>query len=164
MLGHALLGLGRPEDARVAYGRALELVRGASVPVNEGQIIHQIGLCQDSVGDHHDAARHFARAAVCFQKIGMREYLANALGRLGHALLKLDGAGKLPKSLPSAVLEDGIRDALDSLVRCLSLKHVPKLADSGWGDFQVVWCDRRGESVGQCKRARSSGTGFEAMD
>ena len=132
LLGHALLALRLPREARTAYDEALEMVGGASRAVNEGQILYQIGLCQRRLGAPADGAGYFARAAVCFQGVGMREYLANALGSLGYALLEMDGKGAVPENLSVSVLRHGIHDAVESVVGCVSTEHAPDSEASAW--------------------------------
>ena len=122
MLGHALLSLNSPEEAQTAYESALQLMSGGAVAVNEGQILHQIGICRARLGEHADATDYYARAAVCFQAVGMQDYLSNALGGLGHALMEFDDERPLPEALPSMVLSEGLDDAVASAVRCLSAR------------------------------------------
>ena len=132
MLGHALLARRMPEDAREAYETALQLVGGASLAVNEGQILYQIGRCRREAEEHRESAGYFARAAAHFQAIGMRDYLAKALGALGYALLESDDATALPTPLRSEVLRDGIRDAVESMQLCVVAQARTGVADSEW--------------------------------
>ena len=132
MLGDALLALKRPGEARTAYEGALRLVSGGSVAVNEGQILHQIGNCQSNLGEHADAADYYARAAVCFQAVGMKEYLSNALCGLGYALMEFDDERPLPEAPPSIVLSEGLDDSVESVVRCLSATHQPNDGACAW--------------------------------
>lgn len=125
LLGNALLASDKPEDAQRAYEEALSLVGGAAVAVNKGQILHQIGNCRSSLGEYGDAVSYYGRAAVQFQTVGMREYIANALSELGYAFLELDDSTPLPQALSDAVLGDGIEDAVESTVQCLSMRPVP---------------------------------------
>ena len=120
ILGHGLLGQHRPEEARKAYEKAWQLMCGASVAVNEGQILYQIGNCQSELGDHADAADYYVRAAVCFRVVGMEEYLSNALGELGYALIKCDDEIPFPKVLSRELLSDGLNDAAKSVIQCFS--------------------------------------------
>ena len=120
ILGYGLLDQHRPKEARKAYERARQLMCGASVAVNEGQILHQIGNCQSELGDHADAADYYARAAVCFRMVGMEEYLSNALGELGYALIKCDDEIPFPKVLSRELLSDGLNDAAKSVIQCFS--------------------------------------------
>ena len=66
-----------------------------------------------------ESVGYFSRAAGHFQEIGMKGYLSNAVGELGHALLKLDNATPLPPALPSTVLRDGVQDAVEDARRCV---------------------------------------------
>ena len=127
LLGAALLAQGRAKDAQEAYEKALALLRRGAVSVNKGQILHQIGNCRSSLDDHRDAIGYYGRAAVQFQAVGMREYTATALGELGYAYLELDDSTPLPEALPASVLEDGIEDAVESAVRCISMRPAPAI-------------------------------------
>ena len=127
LLGNALLAQGRAKDAQEAYEKALALLRGGAVAANEGQILHQIGNCRSRLGEHQDAIGYYGQAAVQFQAVGMREYMATALGELGYAYLELDESTPLPEALPAAVLEDGIDDAVASAVGCLSMRPAPAI-------------------------------------
>ena len=119
-LGDALLAQNRFEEARTAYKMSLDLLCGASVAVNEGQILHQIGNCVSNLGQHAEAADYYRQAAVRFQAIGMREYLSNALGELGYALIELDDDTPLPNALPLEVLTDGLDDVAEHVAHCFS--------------------------------------------
>ena len=132
LLGHGLLALNRPKEARSAYERALELMSGASVAVNQGQALYQIGNCQSRLAKHDNAADYYARASVCFQAVGMQEYLSNALGGLGHALMEFDDERPLPRAVPSIVLSDGLDDAVESVVRCLAARPKPDYTARTW--------------------------------
>ena len=122
LLGDALLHQNSAEDARTAYEKAQQLTCGASGTVNEGQILHQIGNCHSILGKHADAARNYVRAAACFQAIGMEDYLSNALGELGYAVLQLDDNTELPESLATNVLVEGLDDVMRSVLRCFSVQ------------------------------------------
>ena len=132
MLGHALLARRLPGEAREAYELALELVGGKSRVVNEGQILYQIGRCRGASGEHLGSADYFARAAVHFQAIGMRDYLSNALGSLGYALLELGNSTALPPPLPNEVLRDGIQDAVDTIQQSIVTQLRTGAVDSAW--------------------------------
>lgn len=120
ILGYALLDQQKPKEALKAYERARQLMCGASVAVNEGQFLHQIGNCRGELGDHADAADHYAQAAVCFQKVGMEEYLSHALSELGYALIECDDEIAFPKVLSRELLSDGLNDAAKSVIQCFS--------------------------------------------
>ena len=119
-LGDALLAQNRFEEARTAYKVSLDLLCGASIAVNEGQILHQIGNCVSNLGKHTEAADNYRQAAVRFQAIGMREYLSNALSELGYTLIKLDDDTALPDALPLEVLTDGLDDVAEHVARCFA--------------------------------------------
>ena len=130
LLGAAPLAQGRAKDAQEAYEKALALLRGGAVAVNKGQILHQIGNCRSSLDEHRDAIGYYGRAVVQFQAVGMREYTATALGELGYAYLELDDSTSLPEALPAAVLGEGIEDAVESVVECLSKQPAPAIEDT----------------------------------
>ena len=104
MLGFALLAQEKYEEAAQAYRHSLQHQRGASIGVNRGQILHQIGNCEKNLGNHEAAAKLYLEAARIFHFIGMEEYLSNAFGELGYALLDVD----LPEVLDH--LDDRIVD------------------------------------------------------
>lgn len=90
MLGFALLYQEKYEEAARAYRHSLQHQRGASIGVNRGQALHQIGNCESNLGNHEAAAKLYLEAARIFHFIGMEEYLSNAFGELGYALLDVD--------------------------------------------------------------------------
>lgn len=117
LLGGALLAQGRHYESASAYRTALSWLRGASIPVNEGQLYHQIGNCESHLGNHETAAQCYITAAERFRAVGMREYLSNALSELGHTVLALDD-GDSPLTLPSSVvINDGLADVIADLTR-----------------------------------------------
>ena len=111
-LGDGLLGQHRVREAHAAYEKALELLCGDAAAVNEGQILHQIGNCLSDMEDYMGAADVYARAAVRFQEVRMREYLSNALAGLGYALVEVDKDVPFPSIVSSAVLADGLVDSV----------------------------------------------------
>ena len=104
MLGFALLSQEKFQEASQAYRHSLQHQRGSSIGVNRGQTLHQIGNCESNLGNHEAAAKLYLEAASIFHFIGMEEYLSNAFGELGYALLDSD--------LPEAVdqMDDRIVD------------------------------------------------------
>lgn len=110
LLGDALLARGLYSDGAVAYRAALSYLRGASVAVNDGQLQHQIGNCESNLGNHGEAARCYIAAAMRFHAIGMRDYLSNALGELGHAVLAADFGTDVPTMPDYGVIGDGLVD------------------------------------------------------
>ena len=159
ILGHALLARRMPKEAREAYESGLELLGGASRAVNEGQILYQIGRCLSEVGEHSESAGCYARAAVHFQGIGMRDYLANALGALGYALLELGDSTVLPPPLPREVLRDGIQDAVESIRRSIVARLRRGAVDSEWairklfGAVVVLSLSGEAECLGEAGRS-----------
>ena len=89
-LGFALLSQEKYEEAAKAYRHSLEHECGASIGVNRGQTLHQLGNCEGNLGNHEAAAKLYLEAAQMFHFIGMEEYLSNAFGELGYALLDTD--------------------------------------------------------------------------
>lgn len=92
ILGFSLLSQQEFENAAKAYSHSLQHERGASIGVNRGQTLHQIGNCESNLGNHESAAKHYIEAAKIFHFIGMEEYLSNAFGELGYTLLDIDYA------------------------------------------------------------------------
>jgi tetratricopeptide (TPR) repeat protein len=90
ILGFALLAQGNYEEAKRVYEHSLEHGRGASVAVNRGQTLHQIGNCESHLGRFREAANLYVEAAGIFNFVGMEEYLSNAIGELGYALIDLN--------------------------------------------------------------------------
>ena len=87
MMGQALLSQQKYEEAAKAYRHSLQHERGASVGVNRGQLLHQIGNCESNLGNHEASAKLYIEAAKIFHFIGMEEYLSNAFSELGRATL-----------------------------------------------------------------------------
>ncbi len=87
LLGSALLASGEPAEAAKAYNCSLHHQRGASIAVNRGQTLHQLGNCCSHVQRFDEAAKHYLDAAEVFHFVGMEEFLSNALGELGYAVL-----------------------------------------------------------------------------
>jgi tetratricopeptide (TPR) repeat protein len=114
LLGFVLLSLGRYQEAAKAYRYSLRYQRGASVAVNRGQALHQLGNCESHLGRFRHAASNYLQAAVIFDFAGMREYLGNALGELGYTLL--DTETDIPdEGLSPELIERGLIDlAMDT--------------------------------------------------
>ena len=93
LLGFSLLSQQKYEKAAKAYRYSIQHERGASVGVNRGQSLHQIGICESHLGNHETAARLFIEAAKVFHLVGMQEYLSNACGELGYTLLDVEFPG-----------------------------------------------------------------------
>ncbi|MBX9589243.1 MAG: tetratricopeptide repeat protein [Hyphomonadaceae bacterium] len=109
LLGFSLLSLGRYEEAAKTYRHSLQHERGASVAVNRGQTLHQIGNCESHLGRFREAAAHYLEAAKIFHFVGMEEYLSNALGELGYVLLDVEAVGFL-EDLDTKLIERGLVD------------------------------------------------------
>ena len=119
-LGDGLLSQYRAAEALTAYEKALELLCGDAVAVNEGQILHQIGNCLSDMGDNTGAASVYARAAVRFHEVRMREYLSNALAGLGYALIEVDDEMSFPNTVSPEVLANGMDDVVEDVLKCFS--------------------------------------------
>jgi tetratricopeptide (TPR) repeat protein len=109
LLGFSLLAAGKYEEAAKAYRHSLQHERGASVAVNRGQALHQIGNCESHLGRFRAAAECYVDAAKIFHFVGMEEYLGNALGELGYALLDTE-AEDLLTGLAAELFEAGLVD------------------------------------------------------
>ena len=120
ILGFALLSQGRYPDAAKVYRHSLQHVRGASIAVNRGQTLHQIGNCESHLGNYQAAAELYVEAAWIFHFVGMEEYLSNALGELGYALLDVDLPELLAK-LDGDILDHGLVDLVTDTKRAFDL-------------------------------------------
>ncbi len=109
LLGFSLLSLGRYKDAAKAYWHSLQHIRGASIAVNRGQTLHQIGNCESHLGQFNEAAAHYLEAAIIFHFVGMEGYLSNALGELGYTLLDLEREDLLA-DIDTNLIERGLAD------------------------------------------------------
>lgn len=109
LLGSSLLSLGRYEEAAKAYRLSIKHQRGASIAVNRGQTLHQLGNCESHFGEFREAAANYAEAAKIFHFTGMEEYLSNALGELGYAMLDVN-IEEWPRNIESSLLADGLED------------------------------------------------------
>ncbi len=113
LLGFALLAQERYVEAGEAYRHSLKHERGASVAVNRGQHLHQIGNCECHLGNFKEAVKLYIEAAGIFHFVGMEEYLSNATGELGYALLDIDEAyplDGLEEATINAALPDLAKD------------------------------------------------------
>lgn len=116
-LGNALLSKGQYSDGATAYRTALSWLRGDSIAVNDGQLHHQIGNCESHLGNHKAAANCYILAAARFHVVGMREYLSNALGELGHTILAFNKREDLSLLPSPEVLDDGLNDVATDIKR-----------------------------------------------
>ena len=132
MVGFTLLAKGNPHKARSAYEYALKLVSGHSRIVNEGQILYQIGRCQRASWEPKEAIGSFAKAAVHFQTIGIRDYLSNAIGELGYTLLELKDWAVLPQPNSSDLLQDAMVDAVRSMQQCIVTQLEAGTSEGEW--------------------------------
>jgi len=87
ILGYSLLSQKKYKEAAIAYRHSLSHERGASIGVNRGQTLHQIGNCEAYQGNFKAAAKLYYDAAELFHFVGMEEYLGNAFGELGYTFL-----------------------------------------------------------------------------
>lgn len=87
ILGFSLLSQNKYREAGKAYRHSLHHQRGASIGVNKGQTLHQLGNCESYQGNYKSAVKLYFDAAQIFHYIEMVEYLSNAFGELGYALL-----------------------------------------------------------------------------
>ncbi|MBR0553519.1 NB-ARC domain-containing protein [Stakelama marina] len=88
--GDAQLAMRKYKEAADAYRHALRHQRGASVAVNLGQTLHQIGNCEGNLGNHAQATEYYAKALTVFLAVEMKEFTSNASGELGFALIDAD--------------------------------------------------------------------------
>ena len=159
VLGDALLARSKPEDAREAYESAQRMAGGTFHAVNEGQLLYQVGRCLSQAGEHEASMGYYARAAAHFQVIGMRGYLANALGQFGHALLELGEADALPELPPGEVLRNGIEDAVASVQWSIISRLRGGAGDSEWairklfGTVVVLSLSGEAEHLGDAGRS-----------
>ena len=116
MLGFALLSQGKYAEAANAYRHSLQHERGASIAVNRGQTLHQIGNCESDLGNHAMAAELYLEAARIFDFVGMEEYLSNALGELGYSLLEFD-LPELADKLDDGLVGHGLTDLANDIKR-----------------------------------------------
>jgi tetratricopeptide (TPR) repeat protein len=109
ILGYSLLSQSRYKEAIKAYRHSLNHERGASIGVNRGQTLHQIGNCEAYQGNYKAAAELYFEAAKIFHFVRMEEYLSNASGELGYTLLDIDWPeilDQLSEELVDCVLVD----------------------------------------------------------
>lgn len=90
LLGFALLASADYSKAAEAYKACLRYQRGASIAVNRGQTLHQLGNCYSHLQEYKLGADHYLNAAMIFHFVGMEEFLSNALGELGYAYLDVE--------------------------------------------------------------------------
>ncbi len=118
LLGYALLTQCRYSESAAAYRTALTWLRGSLIAVNEGQLHHQLGNCEAYLGHFEEAAHYYTVAAQHFHAVGMREYLANALGELGNLLLDFGKSVDLPPLPSHEITHDGLADVAADITRC----------------------------------------------
>ncbi len=126
LLGFSLLSQQKYQKAVKAYRYSIQHERGASVGVNRGQSLHQIGICESHLGNHETAARLFIEAAKVFHLVGMQEYLSNACGELGYTLLDIEFPGvrdHLDDDLIENVLVDLSKNAAHTFDPARPLDH-----------------------------------------
>jgi hypothetical protein len=109
LLGFTLLSQCNYEAAAKAYRYSLRHQRGTSIAVNRGQALHQLGNCESHLGRFREAAANYLQAASIFYFVGMEEYLSNALGELGYALLDSE-EDEFAGNLETDIIERGLVD------------------------------------------------------
>ena len=87
ILGRSLYFQEKYIDAISAYRKSMEHTSARSLDVNLGQILYEIGRCEDKLNNHRKAVGMYYDAAVLFNSIGMKKYLSDAGGNLGYTLL-----------------------------------------------------------------------------
>ena len=122
LLGFALLLQQRYGEAGKAYRRSLKHERGASAAVNRGQHLHQIGNCECHLGNFKEAVKFYIEAVEIFHFVGMEEYLSNATGELGYALLDIDEAYPLD-ILEEATINAAFLDLSNDIGRVFDPSH-----------------------------------------
>lgn len=119
--GDAMLGKGDYDRAGTHYRNSLKHQRGASIAVNRGQIMHQIGNCECHLGNHEVAARCYFEAIAIFYAVGMRGFLSNATGELGMILLDCDPPEL--RELPDSVFAAALQDLTTEFAECADLSR-----------------------------------------
>lgn len=71
--------------------------------------------CEAHLGHLAEAACRYLKAAEQFHAVGMRGYLANALGEFGHLLLEFGPEGDWPTMPSFGVVEAGVNDLADAI-------------------------------------------------
>jgi tetratricopeptide (TPR) repeat protein len=117
LLGDALLELGNVEEARQAYRESLKDRSPESEFVNRGQVLHQLGNCENRLRNAQLAIDCYAEAAKTFHLNGMQEYLSNALGELGHCMVHNDLSFR--DTSIEQTFERGLQDVLHHVQACL---------------------------------------------
>ena len=116
LLAFAQMSQERYAEAGQTYRHALQHERGASIGVNRGQTLHQIGNCESHLGNFVDAAKLYIEAATIFARVEMEGYLSNAVGELGYALLDIDGGYPL-QGLEGETVVAALEDLAADIVR-----------------------------------------------
>ena len=103
--GNALLGLGRHNEARPEFARALKLFRTHHQPREEVETLHLMAILATEQGDYEEARALYEQELVLAREIGFLLGEAKALintgnldylaGRYYHALLRYDEAKAL---------------------------------------------------------------------
>ena len=126
LLGFALLEQNKFEKAQLAYNQSLQHQRGASIGVNQGQTLHQLGNCASHLEQPERAANLYLKAARIFHFVEMEQYLSNAIGEFGYALL--DAKVEFPLDgtviqILDAALSDLSRDICRVFATSQSIDH-----------------------------------------
>ncbi|HMY90359.1 MAG: HNH endonuclease [Gammaproteobacteria bacterium] len=126
ILGYSLLSQERYKEAREAYRHSLSHVRGSSIGVNRGQILHQLGNCESYLGNFKSAAEFYFQAVKVFHSVEMIEYLSNAFSELGYTFLDTyqnEILNHLNEELVDSALLDLRTDILRVLNPAVPLNH-----------------------------------------
>ncbi|ODM28635.1 hypothetical protein A6779_16045 [Marinobacter adhaerens] len=124
--GFSLLSQKRYQEAKTAYCHALDHERGASIPVNRGQTLHQIANCEAYLGNHESASKLYFEAIKIFHSVHMEEYLSNAVGELGYTFLETyipEILNHLDTNLVDHALSDIRSDILNTFALNKPLNH-----------------------------------------
>ena len=136
-IGHISLAERNPEEAKKAYSKALKYMTSGSAGVNQGQLLHQLGNCESVFGNNEKAASYYVQASNIFHFVGMKEYLGNAVGELGHSLKYFDGT-EIAKTIEANLLEDALNDIIqDSQNIFLFAQKVPD--ERGFGNIRKLF-------------------------
>ena len=77
-------------EARTSYETSLNLLCSGSIAVNEGQLLHQIGNCENQLGRHAKAAGALREGCRLLPSSRYAGVYLQCLGELGYTLIELD--------------------------------------------------------------------------
>ena len=126
LLGFTLFEQKKYEKAQSAYNQSLQHQRGASIGVNRGQTLHQLGNCASHLEQSERAIELYLSAAKIFHIVEMEQYLSNAIGEFGYALI--DAKGEFPLDgadiqILDAALSDLSKDICRVFAASQSIDH-----------------------------------------